>query len=393
MADISLPGLTPDNPRNHLSDSARRRISDAYLEGEKIRWRALAGVEARYRSESDPEDAFFEYCEKGHAALEINQANLESARLILSALLREYRAAGKSGWEIRQIMDDELDGLASSAELTAIERRMVGLELDLYRMTPTEDLLPDAIRERVRAGLLRIHSKRLERAKLLDCLRDVYDLYASELAKGGEPLTDSLLMDSIPVWVFRAAVDQKWIPYPLIRPITGVVESLLEGWYNPSHYEVVPHKELPETFGGCKVTKGYAAWFTRNLDSRIEYWRSAAKPRAEAGGRRQPEQTGDMVPKPDAEAPAPLDNGADGSIVRTPTVSDIRVALDENKRKLAVRLRCKMEKCSIKALREEAFQSHRAEEKTKITAFNRWQASRSDTPAWAEPLIVTRLLR
>src|ERR1035441_6234879 len=114
--------------------------------------------------------------------------------------------------------------------------------MTLFR-SPTEDLLPDAIRQRVRAGLLRIHSKRLERAKLLDCLRDVYDLSMSKLAKGGEPLTDSLLMDSIPVWVFRAAVDQKWIPYPLIRPITGVVGNLLEGWYNPSHYEVVPHKE------------------------------------------------------------------------------------------------------------------------------------------------------
>ena len=239
-------------------------------------------------------------------------------------------------------------------------------------------------------ALLQIQSKRREGMNVASCLSEAYDLYPS----GIDVVTEVFLTESIPSMVFRAAVGHKWLPYPPIRS-TGrrVVGNFHQGWRTPSRYELVPQNELTETFGGYKVPNGYRAWFTRNLQSRIEYWRSAAKRPAATFGGRQPEPAGDSVPKPDKTAPAPPDNGADGSIERTQTVSDIRVALDKGDRKLAVSLRRKMDTCSIKALRAEAFQSHRAAEKTMVTAFNRWQATRPDTPAWAGPLIVARLLR
>jgi hypothetical protein len=136
MADIPLSRLNPEDPENCLSDAARRRIRDAYLEAEQIRWRALVSVEARYRSETNVNVSFSEYCAKGRAAREINKANLASARLILRAKLQEYKAAGKSGNELRWIMDQELEGLAWSAVLTTAESRLLHMELGLNRLGP-----------------------------------------------------------------------------------------------------------------------------------------------------------------------------------------------------------------------------------------------------------------
>jgi len=166
----------------------------------------------------------------------------------------------------------------SLADVSHPEATASAMELDFDRHSTSEETLPEDIRDRIRKGLLRIHSKRLEGAKLLECLRKTYNLYAGELVKAGEPLTDALLTDSLPAWVFRAAIAQKWIPYPLIRPITGVVGNLLEGWYNPAGHKVVPQAELTETFGGYKVTKGFEARFKKKLESRIAYWRAGPSP-------------------------------------------------------------------------------------------------------------------
>lgn len=78
---------------------------------------------------------------------------------------------------------------------------------------------------------------------------------------------------------------------------------------------------------------------------------------------------------------------------RLPTIQDIGLALESGDRKRAVRLRIEMERCSVKTLRYDAFSSRGGKEATKRTAFNRWQASRSDTPSWAGELIRARLLK
>jgi hypothetical protein len=76
-----------------------------------------------------------------------------------------------------------------------------------------------------------------------------------------------------------------------------------------------------------------------------------------------------------------------------PTIAAIKVALDSGQRKEAVRLRIDLERCSVKTLWSEAFSSLGGSAITKRTAFNRWQASRKDTPSWADSWIRARLLK
>ena len=76
-----------------------------------------------------------------------------------------------------------------------------------------------------------------------------------------------------------------------------------------------------------------------------------------------------------------------------PTLSDIEAALNQGNPKLAVKLRCAMDGCVVTDLYLDAFKSLAQKPATKRTAFNRWQASRHDTPAWADRLIRARLLK
>jgi hypothetical protein len=76
-----------------------------------------------------------------------------------------------------------------------------------------------------------------------------------------------------------------------------------------------------------------------------------------------------------------------------PTIADIGAALNANDRKKAVQLRCRLDGCKVNELWKSAFQSRRGKDSTKQTAFDRWLASRRDTPSWAAPLMRTRLLQ
>jgi hypothetical protein len=143
----------------------------------------------------------------------------------------------------------------------------------------------------MRAGLLRVHSRKLAGAKVPDCLREAYDVCASAFEEAGEPLTEELLTERIPAMVFGAAVEHKWEAYPPVRHRGrgAIVGSFLEGGYNPARDEVVPQTELTETFGGYRVMKGYEAAFKRRyLECRIVHWRAEALTPAVAGGELPP---------------------------------------------------------------------------------------------------------
>ena len=137
----SLPDLNPSDPENCLSDAARRRISKAYVSAKAIRAKAKADANARVRAGKRVDAARDE--------LERRKASLDSVRLILRAMLKEYSGAredairsgriGESGWNLREIMALELDGLASSAGLTDIDRHMIELELAVDVRTATEE--------------------------------------------------------------------------------------------------------------------------------------------------------------------------------------------------------------------------------------------------------------
>jgi hypothetical protein len=76
-----------------------------------------------------------------------------------------------------------------------------------------------------------------------------------------------------------------------------------------------------------------------------------------------------------------------------PTVGDVEAALKGGERKRAVKLRCRLDGCTITALWKDAFSLRAAKPGTKRTAFNRWQASRKDAPSWADDLMRLRLLK
>ncbi len=279
MADPPLPGLLPNDPENCLSQAARRRVEHAHLKSQLIRTKALAIIETRYRSEPVHELSFAEYFKTGQAVLEWDEAKVESARIVLSAKEREYVAAGKSGRELRQIMNEELEGACSSLELSIPQRDLLSLEIEVNRRILAQTPTPDPVQERTRAGLLGVHSKRLEGAKLEECLREAYDVCARELSGANEPIAEELLSESIPVIVFHAAVEHRWVPYPPVRWIPGG-GNMLEGWFRPSRYEPLQQSELTETFGRYKVNPGYTDAFKRHLESRITYWRAEAVRRA-----------------------------------------------------------------------------------------------------------------
>jgi len=140
---------------------------------------------------------------------------------------------------------------------------------------PIPDSIPGTAWDSVRAGLLRVHSRKLEGARLQQCIRDAYDVFAGELAKVGEELTCELLTERIPAWVFDSAVQLKWIPYPPVRLIPGR-GNMMEGWFQPSRYEPLPQAELTETFGRYMVNPGYKESICRCLASRMAHWQAEA---------------------------------------------------------------------------------------------------------------------
>src|ERR1041385_3899171 len=131
------------------------------------------------------------------------------------------------------------------------------------------------LRNSIRAGLLRVHSKHLERAGLTECLREAYDVYAELFQRAGWPLTETLLTESIPAWVFQWGVAREWLPYPPLRYVRGK-GNMLEGWIIRSAYVRIPESELTMQFGCYKVTDWYKADVLKRLASRIAYWQAEA---------------------------------------------------------------------------------------------------------------------
>jgi len=137
-------------------------------------------------------------------------------------------------------------------------------------------------RNRLHADLLRAHSRWLANPFLDDCLNEAYDAFANALIRSNQPLSDGVLAESIPGWVFQWAVVQGWLPYPPLRrlPRTSRVRgNLIEGWIKPSstpsYAPVGPH-ELTATLGTYKVTDWYRADIMKRLASRIAHWRAEA---------------------------------------------------------------------------------------------------------------------
>jgi hypothetical protein len=93
-------------------------------------------------------------------------------------------------------------------------------------MAPPE--ITGDLRKRIDAGLLRIdaarHSpERATRPSVTGCLERAYDVYAGELSRAGWPLSETLLTEAIPAWVFEWALARRWLDmtrYYARRPLS-----------------------------------------------------------------------------------------------------------------------------------------------------------------------------
>ena len=127
-----------------------------------------------------------------------------------------------------------------------------------------EDIPPEIsgeLRNRIRAGLLRVHAKRLERTDLKTCLRESYDVYARLLRDAGWPLTETLLTESLPAWVYQWGVTKKWFLCP-----SG---HWVDGRGNPPQFVPIPEAER-------KVPNHFKASTRNALAGRISYWQAEA---------------------------------------------------------------------------------------------------------------------
>jgi hypothetical protein len=144
---------------------------------------------------------------------------------------------------------------------------------------------PGDLLNSIRAGLLRVHSKHIDGLILTECLKEGYDVYAGLLHAAGWPLTETLLTESIPAWLFQWAVRRNWLPYPPQRTRAGGSShpqqnrrdkpAFVSGKYMSSH-EPIPVDELTVAFGAYKVTDWYKADVMKRLGSRIAYWQAEA---------------------------------------------------------------------------------------------------------------------
>jgi hypothetical protein len=141
----------------------------------------------------------------------------------------------------------------------------------LYNLPPD---LPVGAVKRIQAGLLRIHSERLEGLALHLCLRKAYDVCASTL-KNFEKLDDTLLGERIPAMVLHWAFVNRWTTYPeLRRAANGFVTSGVVT--DQSMNLPVPEEERTVTVGESTITPDYYRELFQHFESRIAYWQGEA---------------------------------------------------------------------------------------------------------------------
>jgi hypothetical protein len=108
----------------------------------------------------------------------------------------------------------------------------------------------------------------LERTDLKTCLRESYDVYARLLRDAGWPLTEMLLTESLPAWVYQWGVAREWFPCPSGYFVPGR-GNLFEGQGILSQYVPIPEAER-------KVPDECKAAALKALASRVFYWQAEA---------------------------------------------------------------------------------------------------------------------
>lgn len=135
MDDLPLSKLPDGDPRNHLSEAARRRVLRATLNAERIQWEAEADVESKKLSDDK-------------ARIVISKSNLKAARFALRVLWEEYSKVNLAIREFWGAMSLEIEGISNSYQLTGIQRRLLQVEFHAppeQKNPPTQNIVPAPI--------------------------------------------------------------------------------------------------------------------------------------------------------------------------------------------------------------------------------------------------------
>jgi hypothetical protein len=117
---IPLPELTPGDPRNHLSDDARKRVDSAHRKVEAIRLEAEVEIENK---------ALNKY--EAPAQSIRSRASLKAARHIMKVLNEEYSRLDISRLDFIRYMHHEIGAATNSLELSGTQQRLIEVEFIL----------------------------------------------------------------------------------------------------------------------------------------------------------------------------------------------------------------------------------------------------------------------
>ena len=145
-----------------------------------------------------------------------------------------------------------------------------GCELFTVRQTILERMidglppnLPQPLLRTISAGLLKIHSRKLEGEEVHSCLQEAYDVFAKAFQEGGCALSEDLLIESIPGWILRWAAVKRW--WPLLYKHEHVDSPSPSG--DPTFNSVL---------GPYRVSASAKQDILNRLASRIAYWQGEA---------------------------------------------------------------------------------------------------------------------
>jgi hypothetical protein len=169
----SAPQLTPDDLRRRFSKQSWDRYHDACDQAERIKKEAQTEVEQSYASLPYIGPRFDEYVSSGPPFDRIKRAHLKAARTILRALADAYNAAGISLQTFRDVIEQEIQTVARSLDVSESDRNDLRTELIYGELSPVSDELepdePSAAEEpdpiaRERRALLESYQQECEQA-------------------------------------------------------------------------------------------------------------------------------------------------------------------------------------------------------------------------------------
>jgi len=92
----------------------------------------LATLELQHKSQADPDLDWFDYISQGQGYIDLVNGNVRAARVELEACTNEYRAACLTWQEFRDAMEQEIQGVCYSLELSRLHQQALEAEF-VYR--------------------------------------------------------------------------------------------------------------------------------------------------------------------------------------------------------------------------------------------------------------------